>query len=238
MAKKTAQKKSDITKRVDRIERKLDKLPNPKIYLGGRADSFTLSSDVSVTNLTRLAGDLTAIFGTSTDDLQSNKIRLSRLMIKYYMWLYNEPDGPYSGEVFIVSPRADAASKITFSTGAMTLTSNDDYWIRNGMVFLNPEVFEIHAHKKFHLMLNGVNGATTPAYTTPAQTCYGTDFVFEADIKLAKNIQNPAGNAISLACPTQATSNIYLLIFNNNSAVDGESPKAVYTTVFYGNATH
>lgn len=150
------------------------------------------------------------IFGTGSNDLHSNHSKWIKSHIQ--LQISAEAEKQWTGlTVFLVSLKNSIPdTKFNGSTGALSLTANQDYYMTQGMTYLNKDNFNIHYYKQFQFNSDSDTGKTT----------FTKSFTLRPNCKIV----NPNGDWSALEYPQKPTQNYYVLIFNNNSLVDLESP--------------
>lgn len=172
---------------------------------------------------------MTPIFGVSADDLEANKIIHKSAGLDMRVTLenpVNNEENTIGFTAFLVSLKDDIGAVFNPGTGGLTLVANQTHYINQGMAMLNKKMFNIHRVKRFHLTNHG-----TPLAQSAAQTQYGTDCRWYWKVSLNKTIQNPQGNWKSLNSALDPSKQYYVLIFNDNSIVDLESPTVSVSAV-------
>lgn len=172
---------------------------------------------------------MTPIFGVSADDLAANKIIHKTAGVDMRVTLenpVNNEENTVGFTAFLVSLKDDIGSVFNPTTGAITLTQNVTHYINQGMALLNKKMFNIHRVKRFTLTNHGEN-----LNYSSAQTQYGTDMRWYWKVAINKTIQNPQGNWKSLGSALDPSKNYYIIVFNDNSVIDLESPTVAITAV-------
>lgn len=164
------------------------------------------------------------IFGTTANDDVANGIiwKSSGLDMKFTTG--NEPAN-VNFTVMLLQCK-DAAKPLIGSTGALTLTNGDTHYTQSGLTMVNKKFFNILRIKRFSL---GNNGQTASQST--AQTQFGTDRRYYMKISPNKKIVNPTGDWKNLTQSLDPSGNYYLVVFNDNSALDLESPDVTMNAV-------
>lgn len=165
---------------------------------------------------------MTLQFGTSTNDYHSNKVVNYSDLLRVNVNLANggvTETGRIQFYCALVSLKDEIGSAFNPATGALTLTSGTHYWQSQGLFVLNPKCFKLHAAKRFVLDNQGISLATSTA-----QTQYGTDMNFDMFLKRNAMIQTTGTDWGLMQCPPDPSKNAFLIIFNDNSALDVEYP--------------
>lgn len=197
----------------------------------GGATGIALSQPITYFQFSYVPG-WGRIFGTSANDEECNSVIWKSFGMDLHIRSFNETD-QVNFTMFVVSLKKEAAPFYNAATGALTLTDGQEYINTSatgsdtcaGLVMLNKRLFNIHYVKRFTL---GNNGAALNI--SGAQTQFGTDRRFYAKFSPNRKITNPYGDW-KAATPAEITDNYYLLIFNNNSTADAESPRMFLNTV-------
>lgn len=219
----------NLNKKVSAIQNLVTVKKNTVFY--GIQNNQSVSGDYNQYGLTRLS-DFQTIFGTDATDGQGRNCRIRTVTIDNYVSLQNV-GGVLSNETatvgftyFVVSLKPEATSLLG-STGLLnTLTNNTHYYSQTGRAMLNPRYFNIHAVKRFTLTNNGM-----ALNLSTGQSQYGIDKRFKVRVKVNKHVQNPAGDWKAMGFSPDVRDNYYALLFNDNSALDLESPSWQYNTV-------
>lgn len=151
------------------------------------------------------------IFGTGSNDLHSNWAIWKKSNVQ--LQISAESEDEWTGlTVFLVSLKNRIPdSKFSGSTGALSLTANSDYYLTQGMCYLNKDIFNIHYYKQFQF--------NKAAGQTDKQT-FTRSFTIRPNCKIV----NPNGDWHALDYAQKPSHNYYVLIFNNNSLADAENP--------------
>jgi len=168
------------------------------------------------------------VFGTDANDDTGNTMRHLAMGIDTYITLENTLNEPDTTQFtcFLVSLKDEIGGNMSQATGDLTLVSNLHYTIRGGLVMLNKKCFNIHKVKRFVLSNHGASLAVSSA-----QTQYGVDRRFYWKIKPHKLIKHPYGDWKTSPCATDLSDNFYMLIFNDNSALDLQNPNVQINVV-------
>lgn len=164
------------------------------------------------------------IFGTTANDDVDNTIIWKSSGIDMKFTTGNEPAN-VDFTVMLLHCK-DTAKALIGSTGALTLTNGDTHYTQSGLTMVNKKFFNILKIKRFSLGNNGQSSATSTA-----QTQFGTDRRFYMKIRPNKKITNPTGDWKNLTQSLDPSGNYYLVVFNDNSALDLESPDITMNAV-------
>lgn len=162
------------------------------------------------------------IFGTDTNDDDDNKIVHVAFGLDGYLDLanaVNNEENTITFTIFLVSLKDAIGNAFNPATGALTLNNGLHYQFQNGLVMLNKKVFNIHAIRRRVLTNHG-----TDLGSPSAQTQHGSNYRFYLKHRVNKVIQNPYGDWKAMSSAQDPSKQMYLLIFNDNSLVDLESP--------------
>jgi len=191
-----------------------------------------LNEDVNapckIVNLSDYSG-MISTFGTSANDNEDNKIIHKSVGMHCRVTLenvLNNEESTIGLTAFLVSLKDDCGNVFNNLTGGLTLTLGATHEIIQGMALLNKKIFNVHKTKKFTLT-NYNQALISPA----AQTQYGTDKRWYWRIPINKTINNPRGDWKQLGCALDPSKNYYLLLFNDNSTADIESPTLSFVAV-------
>jgi len=179
-------------------------------------------------NLSDFSG-MISTFGTSANDNVANKIIHKSVGMDCRVTLenaINNEESTIGFTAFLVSLNDNVGNVYNNLTGGLTLTLGATHEIVQGMVLLNKKMFKIHKTKRFTLT-NYNQALISPA----AQTQYGTDYRWYWRLPINKMIENPRGDWKQLGCALDPSKQYYLMIFNDNSTSDLESPAFTYVAV-------
>lgn len=168
-------------------------------------------------------------FGTDADDDNNYKIVHKSFGMDMYISLenlINNEEETITFTCFLVSLKDHIGPAFNQSTGVLSLTNGVHYYSQAGLTLLNKKCFNIHKVKR-RVLTNHGTALTGPS----AQTQGGTDFRFYWKWSPNQVIQNPAGDWKALSTALDPSKQYYLLIFNDNSAADLESPCITYNVV-------
>jgi len=169
------------------------------------------------------------IFGADGDDDNNYKMVHSSFGLDGHLSLensYNNEESTIGFTMFLVSLTDDIGDAFNPSTGALSLSSGQHYFQQNGICMLNKKCFKIH--KVMRKILTNYN---TALGTAAAQTQSGTDYRFYIKHSPRSTITNVKGDWKALRSSQDPSKQRYLLIFNDDSTLDGESPAFTYNVV-------
>lgn len=229
--KKKTMKKKPVIKSVDKRLRRLEKKDRDQHqylnYVQG-ATQTNITQPFTGINLCDF-NSMTAMFGAGADDETDQKIIHSSFGIDGYISLenlINDEENTIQLTMFLVSLKDQIGSAFNPATSALTLSNTVHYYSQDGLTMLNKKVFNIHKVKRLSLT-NHNKALADPS----AQTQHGTDYRFYWKWRPNQYITNPLGNWKSLGSGVDPSKTYYLLIFNNNSTLDLESPAFTYNVV-------
>lgn len=154
------------------------------------------------------------LFGTTVNDLHRNQAKHVKMNLDFTIRSGDEKQGS-DLTVYIVSLRDDVKDEIFDSTsGSLQPVLNEDYSIMNGSAYLNPRTFRIH--KRYPIMFPAKNSVVDPRFNLQRR--------FYWTCSPNKLIRNERGDFNNLAMPHKPSHNYYVIVFNNNSILDGEAP--------------
>lgn len=228
---KMAKGKPNKTQTLARAVRKLQKQVNKdhQILHYGQNFSTGVTADYTAIKLCNFV-NWNDIFGQQggNDDVD-NTIYHQNMLIDMYLTLENTVNEPDTTQfsIFIVSLKDAIGNSYNNVTGDITLQPNYHYYINGGLVILNKQVMKIHyAHR---CVLSNHGQALS---ISSAQTQAGTDWRKYISMKMPnKKIHSPYQDWKTINCPPDPSDNYYLLIFNDNSAIDLQNPKIQVSTV-------
>lgn len=191
-----------------------------QVYYTGKKGSAAVTGDYQYVNLSEIANS-DSIFGTDLfDDFNVERTRHMNMAIDNYVTLENgliSEEETVQFTYFIVSLRDEIGSAFDPDTGLLYLNANDHYYRQGGIVMLNKKFFNIHKVKRFVLSNHGTSLASPSA-----QTQHGTDKRFYMRQSVNKIIINPQDPVRVLRTALDPSKTYYALLFNNDSALDGE----------------
>ena len=187
-----------------------------------------INSPYNSFNICNFAG-MTPIFGADADDDNNQKA----VHHSYGMDCYLTLENPVSNEentigftIFLVSLKDDIGDAFNPATGALTLTSALHYYQQNGLCMLNKKCFNI-----LKVMRKTLTNFGTSLGTAAAQSQHGVDCRFYIKQSPRSVITNVKGDWKQLSSGVDPSKQHYLLIFNDNSSLDGEYPTLTYNRV-------
>lgn len=217
---KTRKIRRPITE-VDKLRaqvKKLTKVSYDRVQMKGLGTTNQgIVSPYFIYHLNSQMSSWTPVFGYDANDFSNvNKIYVNSYKVDARLTQDNEGDLIWY-TMFVVSLKDDAADSTTFdpATGALTLTSDTHYTVlgAQGKALINPRMFNIHAYKRFSM------GGRAGDQSNPVQR----DLSFTI-VPKDKQITNPRGNIFagvgSLSFPKDPSKNYYMILFNDDSAVD------------------
>lgn len=213
-----------LAKSVRTIQRKMRSQHQYLNYFQG-GNQENCNSPLKVINLCEYSA-MGAIFGADGDDDNNQKIVHQSFGIDMYLSLenlINNEEDTVTFTIFLVSLKDNIGTAFNPSSGALTLTNGAHYVIQNGLTMLNKKIFNIHKVKR-RVLTNHGTALSQPS----AQTQYGTDCRFYMKHSPRTTITNPVGDWKALSSALDPSKQYYLMIFNDNSALDLESPCVSY----------
>lgn len=227
MAKGRSSQIQVLAKSVRSIQRKINKQHQLLNYV--QSDSaVNQNGDYTYYNLCNYSS-LTPVFGTDADDDNNYKIVHQSVGLDMYLTLentINNEENTITFTMFLVSLKDDIGGAFNPSNGALSLNVNQHYVIRNGLTLLNKKCFNIHKIKR-RVLTNHGTALTSPS----AQSQGGSDCRWYWKISMNKVVQNPTGDWKNLQSALDPSKQYYVLIFNDNTTLDGESPALTYNFV-------
>lgn len=213
------------------------RLPYNGVLLQTNYNAFPLTDYFAMVNN---PGNL--VFQSSYEECKTNKVQHKSISTQCFVSLYNDSGlgasegSSVSFSCFLVSLKDEGANRVNYSTGALTLTGGTDYTtigsiggVDGAMTYLNPKLFNIHK-KKFFTLSNFTTapGATGQAYDPNLKREWRWNI---APNKVITSTTTPYWS--DLPCGIDPSKTYYILIFNNNSAVDNEWPIARIQTLHH-----
>jgi len=168
-------------------------------------------------------------FGYAQSDWNnSNQAYLKSISIQWQLTSANEEDN-INYSIFLVNIAKNGDTIYNSSTGALgALTQPLHYLMNDGMAMLNKKFFNI-LRTKF-----GTVGNYGSAFTTqgaPGRSLTTLDQGYWK-LKPRRTIKNPAGNFHTLSASPDPETQYYLIVVNNNSTADLESPQLRLNVVY------
>lgn len=188
----------------------------------------SVSAPAHIVNLSDYSG-MVSTFGTSANDNVDNRIIHKSVGMDIRVSLENTVNNEESTTGFtcyLVSLKDECGNVYNNLTGGLTLTLGATHEIIQGMVLLNKKIFNIHKTKRFTLT-NYNQALISPA----GQSQFGTDRRWYWRLPINKTITNPRGDWKQLGCALDPSKQYYMMVFNDNSTADLESPALSYVNV-------
>lgn len=227
MAKGKTTSVQELAKAVRRLQRNTKNQHQYLNYVQGTTQT-NITSPFHAINLCNY-NSMTPMFGSDANDDDNNKIVHKSFGIDGYISLenlINNEEDTITITQFLVSLRDHIGPAFDPSSGNLSLTNQLHYYSQDGLVMLNKKCFRIHKVIRRVLSNHG-----TALSAPSAQTQYGTDYRFYMKWSPNASIQNPTGDWKVLNSALDPSKQYYLLTFNNNSILDGESPAFTYNIV-------
>lgn len=232
IAKGKTTKIETLAKAIKTLQRK-EKKDLVYFNLQQTASQSSMTADPFVLNLSNY-NNMGYCFGTGTDEVGTNAVIHKSVGIDSYVSLentLNNEEETVQFTAFLVSLKDEASQIYNLQNNAIVWNSssgtpNQTHAKAGGIVLLNKRYFNIHKVKRFVLTNHGT------ALTAPsAQTQYGTDHRWYWKQSINKRISNPGGNWYALVNGADPSKTYLMLIFNDNSTTDVESPAITYSAV-------
>ena len=195
-------------------------------FQGGTQEN--INSPYKIINLCDYTA-FTPIFGADADDDNNQKVVHQSFGLDGYISLenlINNEEETITFTCFLVSLKDNIGSAFDPATGALTLNNAQHYVSQNGLVMMNKKIFNIHKVMRRTLTNHG-----TTLSNPSAQTQSGTDFRFYIKHSPRSVITNAVGDWKALSSSLDPSKQYYFIIFNDNSALDLESPCITYNIV-------
>lgn len=222
MRKRLYRKKNTITalsKSISRINRTLRQKSPPLLLT--RSFTTGMANPLVSYGLDQYPS-MTPVFGTATDDLECNRVLDKSDVMDITVTLespVNNEEETINFTAYIVQLKDAIAGN--YSSGALALTNSVHYVSApnpGGHALLNLKYFKILKSKKFTLSNYGA-----ALSLSAGQTQFGTTQRWTWKLNQKRLVQNPTGN-FAASAPVDPSQARFLIIFNDNSIVDGESP--------------
>lgn len=161
-------------------------------------------------------------FGTDPADDAQNTMIWKSSGIDCYLTHQNTNDEEenVTYTVFLVSLKDPIGGAYDTSNGNLSLSDTIHYLTYGGQVMLNKKIFNIHKVKRFTLGNFGQN-----LNLAAGQKQYGNDMRWYWKVSPSARIVNPYGDWKGQGCTRDPSQAYYVLVFNNNSIADFESPR-------------
>lgn len=227
MAKGKSTQIQTLAKAVKTLQQKTKSQHQYQNYTSSQSQ-INVNSDYLALNLCNF-NTLVPIFGIDADDDNNYKVVHQSVGMDFYLSLenlINNEEDTINFTMFLVSLKDEIGSAFNTTTGALTLTNLNHYYMQNGLCMLNKKCFNIHKVMRRTLTNHG-----TALANPSAQTQYGTDCRWYWKWKMNNTITNPLGDWKALNSALDPSKQYYVLIFNDNSVADLESPALTYNFV-------
>lgn len=221
-----------LSRQVRTLQKKVSnvsQIENFKMIVSG--DS--LSSPYYAYNLSRF-GDWSLLFPSTTTALTN--VRNSMYWKKTNIDLYithkslNDEEEPVQYTVMIVRRKKEAGSSTQGLTD-LTLNADVDYSAINGKAYMNLKKWTVVYSRRFVLGGEFYNATADTSLASGESGYKRLQISFTPKCKVV----NPDGGWKNLTNPPDPTDQFYLLVFNDNSVADLESPQmdisAIHTVV-------
>lgn len=151
-----------------------------------------------------------------------SKMTLKKMLLNSLVTLDNVNNE--EGEIkftYVVLQGKDTFTPVLDAFGAPVLTGGQHYTIQDGFAYINKNYFKILQYKTF--VLTGGDGADLQADRS--------SIVLRTRLYPKFTVENPDGSWNTLITSPDPSDNIYVVLFNNNSAADTESPRWTGTMI-------
>jgi len=187
----------------------------------------TMSSPYLITDITPNLSQRTAVFNDQTAVTNAKGFKFTKLNMDYLVQPYNE-SSVIDMTMFLVSLQPEVAKKVHIETTLMTvLTAAEDYVATSvpSFAMMNKGRFKVHYVKRLQTFENYTDN-------TPQTRGFHRGYIKRS---LNDKIINETGNW-TLVDDTEhpLTARYFLIVFNNNSAVDLEHPTITYNALWSG----
>ena len=221
-----------------KLSRKVNKLQsqNNRRTLGlmfKKADDFNLASNYIHRQLvvpTSITGSTawTQVFGNNTNAEESRSLTIKSLHMEYKLAAGDE-ESLINHTIMAITPKTRKVYKETFNetTGLLSLVSDQDYVMVNGMALINKARWKIHFYKRHHTVQQAANQANNVDY--PIKANMGKIVLKNLNWRI-RNTQGPWTDVSTNELPIYMR--IFLICFNDNSGFDLEYPTFSYSSLF------
>lgn len=216
-----------LARKVNALTKKVATNTAPVYMWSARAEDTPISQPYSYWNLLPLSS-MAGCFGTNaTDFAESNKIFIKKIKLDMTLNASIEKDNiDYTCMILSLRDQANNGVRWDPATANLTLSAPIDYTtLGTAGTRVNPKLFKIHYYRRFF---------TSNAGATWSSTGVGDVKSYYKRITKTLNcnlhIQNPAGNWNAIPCPNDPSKNLYLVLFNNDFTLDGESARVSLMT--------
>lgn len=225
----TGKKVYTLTKKVNKLAYRQQTRTLPLMFK--KNDDFNLSThyvDRLMVTPTGVPGHTawTQVFGASANASESRNLCIKSLHMKYELTAGDE-ESLINHTIVMITPKSRKVLRETFNetTGALSLTSDQDYILENGMAILNKARWHIRYYKR-HMTVQQPPAGSDITY--PIKENMGS-----INLKLnwsIKNTQGPWTDVTTHELPYYMR--MFLVCYNNNSSIDLEYPTFAHTTLY------
>lgn len=217
----------DLAYKLRRINRRINLMGPHNVNLYKNGD-LQLQSNYSVLPLSDFSTLLPCFGYTTADYNNSNQAYLKSISMQFTLTSANEEDN-INYSMFLVSIGKNGDTVYDSATGTLaTLTQPLHYLANQSMGMLNKKYFNV-MRTKFGTLGNWSTPLQQPSASGETITAQ-TQFYWK--IKPRRTIKNPAGNWSLLNASPDPETQYYIIVLNNNSTADLESPVLSYNIVY------
>ena len=220
-----------LQKRVNKIAYKQRERTLPLMF--SKQDDYNLASSYNIRQLfvpKNIVGSSGwfKVFGSNANAEESRVLKVNSVNIQYQLYPSSE-ESLVDHTVMILTPKSKKVFDEVFNpiTGAITLTNDTDYVMIQGVALINKQRFKIHHYKRnMTVMQDGGSGTQDLAYPIPMNMC-------KVNLKLGWKVKNTLGPWTDVDTNSLPHwMRLFMVVFNNNSALDLEYPALKYTALF------
>lgn len=220
-----------LTKKVNQIAYKQRERTLKLMF--SKQDDFNLASSYNIRQLfvpKNIVGSTGwfQVFGTNTNASESRCLKVDSVNIQYQLYPSSE-ESLIDHTVMILTPKSKKVFDEVFNpvTGAIVLTNNVDYVMIQGVALINKDRFKVHHYKRnMTVQQDGGSGTQELGYPIPSNIC-------KVNLNLGWKIKNTVGPWTDVDTNTLPYyMRMFMVCFNNNSAIDLEYPALKYTVLF------
>ena len=232
----TSKRVSTLTKRVNKLAYKQRQRSLPLIFK--KNDDFNLAANY-INRLmvcpTGIPGNTawTQVFGASANASESRCLTIKSIHMKYELTAGDE-ESLINHTIVVVTPKSRKVLRETFNetTGALTMVSDQDYILENGMALVNKARWNVRYYKRHHTVQQPPAGSDI---TYPLKNNMGSINLKKLNWGI-KNTQGAWTDVTTHELPYYMR--CFLVCFNNNSSIDLEYPTFAHTTLYKCTATN
>ena len=232
----TSKKVYALTKRVNKIQHKQQSRTLPLIFK--KNDDFNLAQNY-INRLmvcpTGIPGNTawTQVFGANANASESRCLTIKSIHMKYEVTAGDE-ESLINHTIVVITPKSRKVLRETFNetTGALSLVSDQDYVMENGMCLVNKARWNVRYYRR-HMTVQQPPAGSDITY--PMKNNMGSINLSKLNWSI-KNTQGAWTDVTTHELPYYMR--CFLCCFNDNSGFDLEYPTFAHTTLYKCTATN